>query len=117
MCVLHRKWKGQLSCVSTGMGGARWGCSSRLARTGTMAHVHLLQKGLLSTTRRHHPLKKRVRIARLSCAAVSETHRGSESKLWEPESGTYDKQKVKLTYLILFFKPKVVQYRPSSHPV
>lgn len=84
---------------------------------GHHAHVHLLQKGFLSTTRRHHPLKKRVRIARLSCAAVSETHRGSESKLWEPESGTYDKQKVKLTYLILFFKPKVVQYRPSSHPV
>lgn len=40
--------------------------------------------------------------------AISETRIDCESKLWELKSGTYDKQKVKLTYLILFLKLKVV---------
>lgn len=50
-------------------------------------------------------------------SAVSETQIRFEFAHWEPESGTYDKQKVKLTYLILFFRLKVVESRPCSHPV
>lgn len=62
-------------------------------------------------------LKKSENFGILLRLPIQETQICSESKLWEPESGTYDKQKVKLTYLILFFEPKVAQYGPSSHPV
>lgn len=94
-------------------------CSRRLVWIRT-TDLNFRQEGVCYTTLRNHSLKmilKRVRIWGFYCTANSETQICYESKLWEPESGTYDKQKVKLTYLILFFEPKVTQYGPSSHPV
>lgn len=43
--------------------------------------------------------------------------KGSASKLWEPESGTDDKQKSETHLSNFIFKPKVLEYKPSSHPV
>lgn len=116
MCVLHRKWKTAAELCEHRYGGALQECSSRLSVICTTEFAFSAERIVLFNTEKSF-LKKRLRIWGFYLAAISETQLCYKSKLWEPESGTYDKQKVKLTYLILFFKPKVVQYRPSSHPV
>lgn len=109
MCVLHRKWKATAELQYPGTKEHSGSALTLRSRSLISGQIGLFcRKELAIWHPEIIPLQKTGSIDRAVYWTVpSERSFSCTPKLWEPEGGTSDKQKVKLTSCYFFFKLKV----------